>query len=66
MSTFMFNFLLNVVEFIKYAFIPVFNSLYQSIFLLQMIVNTYLIEEISYNALPDLDGSYNFAAFLVP
>ena len=66
MSTFMFNFLLNVVEFIKYAFIPVFNSLYQSIFLLQMIVNTYRIEEISYNALPDLDGSYNFAAFLVP
>lgn len=61
MATFKFNFPLNVVEFIKYALIPVFNSFYQSIFLLQMVDNAYLIEEMSYPALPYHDLSYNFA-----
>lgn len=61
MATFKFNFPLNVVEFIKYALIPVFNSFYQSIFLLQVVDNGYLIAETSYPVLPHHDLSYNDA-----
>lgn len=61
MATFNFNFPLNVGEFIKYALIPVFNSFYQSIFLLQVPDNAYLTADTSSPALLYQDLSYKYA-----